>query len=269
MPSVSDVLDALETLAPFRWAFSFDKIGLQVGRKNSVVQKAVVSLDWSVELLAFATSNGATLIVCHHPLIWEPLTELTERTRSAEMALRLAESGIAMIASHTNWDAAPEGVNDTLASVIGIKNALPFGSGSESTANDLQHPVMPIGRIGELNTPMAFSEFVSNAESLLETNCVAWGDPKQIVSKVAVVGGAADSEWKNARDAGADVFLTGEVKQDRAVDAAASGMCMVAAGHYATEQPGMAAFQKKIAQLIPEIEWYLFVPEPGFAGRPI
>ncbi len=269
MPSVSDVLHTIETFAPTRWAFSFDKVGLQVGRLNSEIERAIVSLDWSKELLGFAKSVGANLVVCHHPIIWEPLTEITEKTRSAQMTLNFAENGIAMIACHTNWDAAPGGINDTLASVLGIKKVVPFGSSSERIGNDIQYPDMPIGRIGELDTPVAFSEFVIKAESLLETNSVAWGDPKRIVSKVAIIGGAADSEWQSALDAGADVFLTGEVKQDRAVDAVASGLCIVAAGHYATEQPGMATFQKKIAQLMPEIRWSLFVPEPGFAGRPI
>jgi|CXWL01.1.fsa_nt_gi dinuclear metal center YbgI/SA1388 family protein len=269
MPSVSDVLEIIETFAPSRWAFLFDKVGLQVGRKNSEIQIAVVSLDWSDELLQFAKSVQANLIICHHPIIWEPLTELTAKSRSSEMALRLAECGIAMIASHTNWDSAPGGINDSLAILLDLKDVTRFGSAAEGT-EDLPHfPEMPAGRLGELNREVRFSEFVANTESRLETKCWAWGDPDRMVCKVAVVGGGADSEWPKALDAGADVFLTGEVKQDRALDAVASGLCVVAAGHHATEQPGMAAFRNKITDLMPEIEWHLFVPKPGTSGRPL
>jgi putative NIF3 family GTP cyclohydrolase 1 type 2 len=85
---------------------------------------------------------------------------------------------------------------------------------------------------------------------------------------VAVVGGAADGEWKAAQRAGASVLVTGEVKQHVALEASESGFAIIAAGHYATEQPGCSALRDRMATAMDGVDWALFEPEPGSAGRP-
>ena len=82
------------------------------------------------------------------------------------------------------------------------------------------------------------------------------------------MGGAADGEWPAAQALGADLYLTGEVKQHVALEASEMGIPIMAAGHYATEQPGAAELAKRMETLIPEVEWVVFEPAPGQAGRP-
>src|SRR5947209_3113384 len=125
--TVGEILEQLEVIAPARFAFSFDKIGLQVGEQSSPVTKAVVSLDRSLAAAQFAATQGAQLLLCHHPLIWEPLTAITDESYAGKTALFLIRNGISFIAAHTNWDAAPGGVNDTLASLFDLQNVRPFG----------------------------------------------------------------------------------------------------------------------------------------------
>jgi putative NIF3 family GTP cyclohydrolase 1 type 2 len=43
---------------------------------------------------------------------------------------------------------------------------------------------------------------------------------------------------------------------------------MFAAGHYATEQPGVEALAAVMRKAVPDVEWTVFVPEPGQGGRP-
>ena len=125
--TVGEILQQLDVIAPARFAFSFDKIGLQVGERNGRVTKAVVSLDRSLAAAQFAVTQGAQLLLCHHPLIWEPLTAITDESYAGKTALFLIRNGINFIAAHTNWDAAQGGVNDTLASLLGLENVRPFG----------------------------------------------------------------------------------------------------------------------------------------------
>jgi hypothetical protein len=127
----------------------------------------------------------------------------------------------------------------------------------------------PAGRIGMLVGGMTLEGLVRDANVRLGTASWAWGDPVKPIKKLAVVGGAADSEWRKAREAGADAMLTGEVKQHVGLEAAEEGFAIVASGHYATEQPGCEALRDRLAEELPEVEWLLYVPEPGFAGRPI
>jgi dinuclear metal center YbgI/SA1388 family protein len=131
MPTVQDVLDALERIAPARYAFSFDRIGLQVGDPHAVVTRVAVSLDPSHAAVKFARSQKAQMLVCHHPVIWDPLKDLRFDTYKGEVVKELIEGGIAFAASHTNWDCAPGGINDVLAAMIGLQGVRPIGSSSD------------------------------------------------------------------------------------------------------------------------------------------
>jgi dinuclear metal center YbgI/SA1388 family protein len=365
MARVSDVLHEIERLAPRRFAFSFDKIGLQVGSEHAAVERAVVSLDRSLGAIAFAEEKEAQLLVAHHPLIFSPLETLTDASHTSRSVLRLARSNVAFIAAHTNWDSALGGVNDVLAGRLGLKSVVSFGSGAKTTSHKLvffcpaestdrlvdklsecgagvighysrctfrsegigsfygdettspsvgdrespvatseirvemvlppgteraaercllkSHPYetpafdlyplrerveQPAGRIGELDAGSPFRNLVARLDDVLDTRCYAWGDLSKKMRRVAVVGGAADGEWIAAQRAGADVLVTGEVKQHVAVEASESGLCIVAAGHYATEQPGAAELRKRLEAVLPEVAWSLYEPAPGEHGRP-
>jgi dinuclear metal center YbgI/SA1388 family protein len=366
MPSVADIYELLDSWAPFDSAFSFDRVGLQLGSKAQRVDAGVVSLDWSNSLVEFATDLDAQLLICHHPLIWEPLKAIIPGNRSAEIAVKLIRADLSFIAYHTNWDCAAGGINDALATKLGLEDISSFGAfqsierakliayvpkadttriiDAASTAgagiignydrcafvsagigtfrpNDEANPTIgganqieeveedriemvvpvsrldrviravreahayeepvldlyrlhdqpgsPDGRLGMLGASMTLEDFKSLVDEKLGTQSEVWGRPNKKIQKVAVVGGAADNEWRAARQAGADVFVTGEVKQNVALDAAESGLAIVAAGHFATEQPGMAELCRRLKARCPEVTWTLYEPEPGLGGRPI
>lgn len=123
------------------------------------------------------------------------------------------------------------------------------------------------GRIGELATPQSLQSFAERVDAQLGTRSWVWGSANSTIRTVAVVGGAADGEWRAAQSAGADVLVTGEVKQHVALEAVESGMAMIAAGHYATEQPGVVALAEAMHERLPGVAWEVFEPEAGEAGR--
>ena len=127
----------------------------------------------------------------------------------------------------------------------------------------------PCGRIGSPPIPITLQQFITETNTALGTISMAWGDPQRMIEKVAVVGGAADGEWKNALEAGADVFVTGEVKHHISIEATNAGLATVAAGHYATENPGMKAMADQLNLRLPAIKSSHFEPAPGQFGRPI
>lgn len=125
-----------------------------------------------------------------------------------------------------------------------------------------------VGRLGvlaSLSAPQRFASFVSHIQQSLRTSIRAYGDESQEIRKAALVGGAGSGFWRNALGR-ADVFVTGEVRQNDALEAAEAGLCIIEAGHYATEQPGMAA----LTSWLKEKGWQaeLFEPGPGIDGRP-
>lgn len=131
MPTVQSVLDALETIAPARTAFSFDKVGLQIGEPGDPVSVGIVSLDASEGLIEFARESGAQIVVCHHPLFWDSLTKINSSSRAGRLAVSLIQNRIAIIGAHTNWDCAPGGINDTLAAKLGLEEVEACGEAAE------------------------------------------------------------------------------------------------------------------------------------------
>ncbi len=365
MATVHSVLQALEDIAPARFAFDFDKVGLQVGDQQQVVSKGVVSLDRSMAAVEYAASIGAQVLVAHHPLIFRPIDSVSNRTHVGRTILKLVQSNIAFIAAHTNWDSAQGGVNDALCKLFGLVNVHSFGTAAEveqlklvffcppesadtiidacseagagqiglyrrcafvnpgtgtfvgqegsrpsvgesgrieqvpevrvemllrsdrqravSRALLRTHPYeepafdlfqlagareQAAGRMGELPQKVTLAELSANVEKVLGTKCLTWGDPAREIRSVAFVGGAADDEWRSAQRENADALITGEVKQHNALEAAESGFALIAAGHYATEQPGVVELCDRLRNAVDEVEWTVFVPEKGLAGRP-
>ncbi len=77
-----------------------------------------------------------------------------------------------------------------------------------------------------------------------------WGDREHVVTIVAVAPGSGRSLLEDARLAGADVFVTGELRYHEARAAADAGLCVIEAGHDATEWP-LAGALARIAQGLP------------------
>ncbi len=125
-----------------------------------------------------------------------------------------------------------------------------------------------LGRVGALPEAIPLQSLAERADEQLGTRCLTWGEPDKRIRKLAVIGGSGDGEWKAAQRAGADALLTGEVKQHVALEASESGMALIAAGHYATEQPGCEALRLCLEARYPEVDWSLFEPAPGTSGRP-
>ena len=103
---------------------------------------------------------------------------------------RLIRGGRGLFVAHTNADrAADHGVNDALAAVLGLADAVPL----EPVADD---PRAGLGRVGRLAAPMTLREFAEHAAAVLPATVggvrVA-GDPEREVRTVAVCGGSGGS----------------------------------------------------------------------------
>jgi putative NIF3 family GTP cyclohydrolase 1 type 2 len=97
-----------------------------------------------------------------------------------------------------------------------------------------------IGRIGTLPAPMTLAEFTDHAARVLPATrwgVRAAGDPARLVRTVAVCGGSGSGYAGLARQGGADVLLTADVKHHTGSDIVGDGLAVVDAAHWATEAP--------------------------------
>ena len=134
MPSVRTIASALERWAPPGSKLSYDSVGLQVGEPTKEVASVLVALDLTPAVVDEAEAMGADLIVTHHPLLFRPLKRLIPTDFVSALAYRLAQSGIAYYAIHTNLDAAPGGVSFALAEQLGLDDVRFLDQMNESLA---------------------------------------------------------------------------------------------------------------------------------------
>ena len=97
-------------------AYTWDKVGLQIGRSETEIKKILITLDIDDDVIGEAVNTGSNLIISHHPLIFKPLEDITDSSRGAsKKVLKLIEKGIAVYVAHTNYDIMPGGLIDVLS----------------------------------------------------------------------------------------------------------------------------------------------------------
>lgn len=126
--NVSDIMKIVEEIAPLRLAEKWDNSGLQVGSKDWPVKKVVLSLDPLPEVVEYACSINADLLVTHHPLIFKPLSSVDFSSPTGKIIKMSMENRLAIYSAHTNYDSVGDGLNDILASRIGLKEVAPFSN---------------------------------------------------------------------------------------------------------------------------------------------
>ena len=249
MATVHEVLTFLETLAPRSMKMDWDNVGLLCGSRRSQVTKILVALDPFEGVCQEAAAWGAELIVTHHPLIFQALKSITDETSIGRSIQLLCREGISAINAHTNLDCAPGGVNDRLATALGLSNIQvidPMGVDSEGQEWGLL-------RKGTV-TEQTLSDFLPTVKAALGCDGLRYVDGGKSVHKVAVGGGACASELMDAVRAGCDTFVTSDVKYNQFWDAKDLGLNLIDAGHFYTENPVTGCLAEKIAAAFPEVE---------------
>jgi len=126
MATVADILAAVDRLAPFRLAEEWDNVGLLLGDAAWPVRRVLVSLDVTEAVCEEAERLEADCLLAHHPFMFKDVSRVTAETRPGRLALRLAAGRRAVIAAHTNLDAAQGGLCDLLAERAGLTDIEPL-----------------------------------------------------------------------------------------------------------------------------------------------
>jgi len=115
-------------------------------------------------------------------------------------------------------------------------------------------PSAGVGRIGTLEEPMRAAVFLDHACAALATDrLLLVGETDRPVQRIALCTGAGSDFAEAARRAGADLYLTGEVKHHQALLAHTQGPVLIDAGHFATERPAVALLAAYLAAEFPTL----------------
>lgn len=236
-----DIINIIENKVPLGLAYSWDNSGFLCGDINKEVKRVYITLDVNMYTMDEAVSVGADMIISHHPIMFGGIKRVDFNSPSGYVLRRLIENGISLYASHTPLDCTKGGINDTLADKLGIGD-------KEIIEPNKEFKGCGLGRIGALKKQMTLAEFAELVKRELNTPFVRiCGEPDSIIRKVAVGGGACDDLIPVAKVMGADVMVTADMKYHISMDSVESGICVIDAGHYPTEQFAIDIFADMLA----------------------
>lgn len=120
--SLKEIISYFESFAPAKLQESYDNSGLLIGRPETEISKALITLDITDEVMKEAIESKCNLIIAHHPIIFKGLKKLTGANLVERLVEEAIKNDIAIYAIHTNLDNIEQGVNGILASKLNIKN---------------------------------------------------------------------------------------------------------------------------------------------------
>ncbi len=207
--------------------------GLQVANSGRV-RRVAVAVDASKAAIAETAKTGADLLLVHHGLFWsgvQPITGIIyEKYRT------LFTNDIAIYATHLPLDLHPAlGNNACMAHALGL---VPDGGFSRFKTID-------IGLTGSTDLLTADLEdrvqaLVVRYGGVVRTSVPAAGRRTHRWA-ICSGGGASSESLKEARERGVDTLIVGEGPHHTTVEAMEHDLCVIYAGHYATETLGVQA----------------------------
>lgn len=236
VPTLGEILLAVEELWPESLAEEWDEVGLVAGHPSAEVSRIMFAVDPTLDVIEEAIEWGADLLITHHPLLLKGVSSVAATTAKGKAVHRLIESGTGLLTVHTNGDSAVGGVSDVLADALGLQDVVPL----TPAQNGL--PEEGIGRVGDLEDVMTLGDFAARVFGILPSvagGVRVSGDKDGLVRRVAVCGGAGDSLLSQVRASNADIFVTADLRHHPASEARENAVndrpYLIDVSHFASE----------------------------------
>lgn len=200
MVKLKEITDYIEQLFPKEYAEDFDNVGLLVGRSDKDITKVLLCLDANKNVVREAANMGAELIITHHPVIFNPIKNITDSSDEGEMLLCAIENGISIYSAHTNLDSAPSGLTDEVCSLLSLK-----------PISNLEGVLGRLCKAPKGATAKSLCEKIKNEFKIKKLFSTFSADRE--IKTVAVCNGSGSGELCTiAKDLGADVYISGDLK---------------------------------------------------------
>lgn len=244
----SRIFECIETAAPRSLAEEWDNVGLSVGSYTQEVHRVLTALDVSQAVVEEAISLKADLILSHHPFIFKGLKRICFDDHTGKLIRQLIQHNISVYSAHTNLDMADQGLNQTIAEMIGLQELKPLAP--EGIPGRL-------GRFQEAYSPEAFIQLIK--ETLELSHLRSAGPVPEQIKRVALCTGAGAEYMGLAKSKGAHVFLTGDLKYHDAQRGNELGLWVIDAGHFGTEKISGNIIKKILRNTFSEDDLEIFV----------
>ncbi len=222
-----DIINILDTQSPKEYALEWDNVGLLVGRRDKEVNKLLIAVDATLDVIEQAIEGGYDMIVTHHPMIFSKLRKINDDTVLGRKIMTLVEHGICCYAMHTNFDTVG-GMGRLAAKLLGLVDVEILDETLEGEG---------IGCIGKLcggNKIKDLAVLVKDKFGL--KNVMLYGDADACGDRIAICPGSGKSVIDIAFNKGADCLITGDIGHHDGIDAVEMGLNIIDASHYGLEK---------------------------------
>ena len=245
--TIRELYAALDAKFPRSLSCEWDNDGISCApNPDAPVSGVCIALDPTEDAVETAIGAGCNVLLTHHPMLFRGLKTVDGHDTGSRKVIRLIQSGVTAMAFHTRLDAADGGVNDVLAARLGLTAVEPFGDDSNPAGK-------PIGRVGDLPEAMDAKAFAETVKEALCLPSLVFAGCGKTVRRVAVLGGAGDDDVAAAVAAGADAYVTGELRYHQLCDAPYGPINLIMAGHFHTEVPVLEVLEGAVCELCPDV----------------
>lgn len=232
---------AIERLAPLTLKADWDNPGWQVlpFAADTPVAGVMACVDVTPDVIARAAASGCNVVVSHHPTLFRGLKRIAGATLPEQTVIDAIRAGVGVYASHTPLDRAPRGINTWLAEGLGLKDV---------------EPLPDFGVVGNLSCPLAPDALILRAKELCGAAIARCSRaiPEQ-VSRVALCSGAGGECIPDAIAAGAQAFLSADIRHHDFVDYGRQ-ILLIDLTHFQTEQCAARIMADELAAAFPGLK---------------
>ncbi len=221
------ILQILNEDFPTSKAYSWDNVGLLLGREEKNIRKILIALDVTDEVIEEAKVLQVDMLITHHPLLFSPVKTITNNHFIGKRIIELIQSDIAYVAMHTNYDIMR--MADLASERLALEDTVPL-----QPCQDVE--VIGLGKFGNLAEACSLKECAELTKKAFDLGSVrVFPSYHHLVSKVAILPGSGKCAIQDAIELGADVLITGDIGHHEGIDAASQGLAIIDAGHYGVE----------------------------------
>ena len=229
---ISKIAEFIEARFPLHYAFDHDNVGLLVGDADTEITGILTTCDVDMGVVEEAIKKGCNLIVSHHPIMFSPINRITEATSEQKFIRKMIQNDIALYSAHTNLDAGVGGINDLMASMLGMEDTEVV----DVVCTD-ERGTHGFGRMCTLKKKITLKELMDKVIDAFGADGLRYaGNPDRVIETVAINTGGGASILNDCIAKGCDCFITGDIKYNGYRDAVDGGMCVIDIMHYDSEQ---------------------------------
>lgn len=243
----AELKESIDVIAPEVLMEEWDNSGIQIKTSGNKIDKIMVALEITDQVIDEAIINDVDLIITHHPLIFKEINKIEVDEIVGKYINKLIKENISVYSAHTTFDKAKGGNNDYLISLINLKISKIIGTGNFGE--------LGIGRLINLEKPLKLDDLASIIVNKLEIPTIEIkkvGRTDKEIIKIGICTGSGASLINDALDNGCDLLITGDIKYHDAQYAKETGLCLIDAGHYYTERIFSENFAAKLKKLLGE-----------------